>query len=32
VDGSDFKGKRILVTGGTKRMGEAIPQLTPPFW
>ena len=24
VDGNEFKGKRVLVTGGTKGMGEAI--------
>jgi NAD(P)-dependent dehydrogenase (short-subunit alcohol dehydrogenase family) len=24
IDGDEFKGKRILVTGGTKGMGEAI--------
>jgi len=24
VDGNEFKGKRILVTGETKGMGEAI--------
>src|SRR5258707_15060887 len=24
IDGNEFKGKRILVTGGTKGMGEAI--------
>src|SRR5512145_2610948 len=24
VDGNEFKGKQILVTGGTKGMGEAI--------
>jgi NAD(P)-dependent dehydrogenase (short-subunit alcohol dehydrogenase family) len=24
VDGNEFKGKRVLVTGGTKGMGEAM--------
>jgi NAD(P)-dependent dehydrogenase (short-subunit alcohol dehydrogenase family) len=24
VDGKEFKGKRVLVTGGTKGMGEAM--------
>jgi FlaA1/EpsC-like NDP-sugar epimerase len=24
VDGNEFQGKRVLVTGGTKGMGEAI--------
>jgi FlaA1/EpsC-like NDP-sugar epimerase len=24
VDGNEFRGKRVLVTGGTKGMGEAI--------
>jgi nucleoside-diphosphate-sugar epimerase len=24
IDGNEFQGKRVLVTGGTKGMGEAI--------